>query len=165
MAERTCSIEGCGRKHMARGWCSTHYERWRRTGSPQDDRPVMLMLRDRECTVEGCEAPHEGLGYCRKHYRRLVYHGDVELLIGPTHPHWRGEDITYSGAHRRVERRRGAASALSCVRCGGRAAHWALRHEASARLLDSDGRSFSADPGDYQPMCVVCHAAYDRKLA
>lgn len=25
MANRTCSIEGCGRKHKARGFCNTHY--------------------------------------------------------------------------------------------------------------------------------------------
>lgn len=34
MAERTCSIEGCERPHNARGWCTTHYERWRRHGDP-----------------------------------------------------------------------------------------------------------------------------------
>ena len=30
MAERTCSIEGCDRHHLARGWCGTHYAQWRR---------------------------------------------------------------------------------------------------------------------------------------
>ena len=28
-----CSIEGCSRPRRTRGWCGTHYERWRRTGS------------------------------------------------------------------------------------------------------------------------------------
>lgn len=31
---RTCSINGCERKHDARGWCSTHYSRWRQGGDP-----------------------------------------------------------------------------------------------------------------------------------
>ena len=34
MANRTCSIEGCDRPTLARGWCSTHYTRWRKHGDP-----------------------------------------------------------------------------------------------------------------------------------
>lgn len=34
MAKRTCSIEGCDRKHHSRGWCKPHYYRWWRTGHP-----------------------------------------------------------------------------------------------------------------------------------
>lgn len=30
----TCAIEGCGRKSYARGWCKTHYMRWRAKGDP-----------------------------------------------------------------------------------------------------------------------------------
>jgi hypothetical protein len=30
----TCSIEGCGKKIIARGWCSAHYGAWWRTGDP-----------------------------------------------------------------------------------------------------------------------------------
>lgn len=29
-----CSIEGCQRGRHARGWCDSHYERWRRYGNP-----------------------------------------------------------------------------------------------------------------------------------
>ena len=32
MSARVCSAEGCGRPHLARGWCSNHYERWRLYG-------------------------------------------------------------------------------------------------------------------------------------
>lgn len=30
----TCSIAGCGKRTVARGWCRTHYYRWSRTGDP-----------------------------------------------------------------------------------------------------------------------------------
>ena len=34
MAKRTCSIEGCEGKFLARGWCRKHYQRWRKNGDP-----------------------------------------------------------------------------------------------------------------------------------
>lgn len=35
MSDRTCSIEGCSGKHRGRGWCQTHYMRWRKYGDPE----------------------------------------------------------------------------------------------------------------------------------
>lgn len=32
MSERTCTVEGCGNPHEARGWCNKHYTRWRKYG-------------------------------------------------------------------------------------------------------------------------------------
>lgn len=34
MPESTCSIHGCLEKHLAKGWCSMHYNRWLRHGDP-----------------------------------------------------------------------------------------------------------------------------------
>lgn len=34
MAKGTCSIDGCERPVNARGWCGTHYARWRNNGDP-----------------------------------------------------------------------------------------------------------------------------------
>ena len=31
---KICSIEDCGKKLFARGWCSMHYSRWRNHGDP-----------------------------------------------------------------------------------------------------------------------------------
>lgn len=32
---RECEIEGCDHRHLCRGWCRKHYERWRRHGDPE----------------------------------------------------------------------------------------------------------------------------------
>lgn len=34
MAKSTCTVAGCERQHLARGWCGTHYRRWRLYGDP-----------------------------------------------------------------------------------------------------------------------------------
>ena len=36
---KRCVIEGCGRPHLARGWCSLHLQRWRATGDPLTEPP------------------------------------------------------------------------------------------------------------------------------
>lgn len=41
-AARECSIPGCARPHLARGFCRAHYLRWRRTGDPRAEAPVAV---------------------------------------------------------------------------------------------------------------------------
>jgi hypothetical protein len=37
---KTCSVIGCERKHLAGGYCKTHYERWRTRGDAQATTPI-----------------------------------------------------------------------------------------------------------------------------
>ena len=72
---KTCSIEGCERKHQARGWCLAHYKKWKRWGDP-------LLSADRIprvnkiCSIEGCAQPVECRGWCNAHYKRWRKYGD-----------------------------------------------------------------------------------------
>ena len=66
---RRCSVPGCDRVHLARGWCSLHYQRWLRHGTTDDPR------RRRQCTVPGCDQPRHGRGLCGKHWMRERQHG------------------------------------------------------------------------------------------
>ena len=34
METKRCSIDGCSRRVLGRGWCAAHYSRWRRYGDP-----------------------------------------------------------------------------------------------------------------------------------
>lgn len=74
MTERTCSVPACTKRAKSRGWCTTHYERWRRTG---DVAASALDLRKerpaRFCDLGGCEKPHYSKGMCKSHYRADYY--------------------------------------------------------------------------------------------
>ena len=37
---RACTLPGCGRRHLARGYCRPHYLRWQRHGTPQPEVPI-----------------------------------------------------------------------------------------------------------------------------
>lgn len=64
-------MDGCGGKHFGRGYCRTHYERWKRNGDVE-----LRKDSSRPCVVEGCERTHFGKGMCRPHYRRFMKYGD-----------------------------------------------------------------------------------------
>lgn len=74
MAERSCTVAGCGRAVVARGWCSGHYDRWRRTGDAQANRPLPERRARGTCT---CGRPTYAQGWCEAHYRRQLRTGDA----------------------------------------------------------------------------------------
>jgi len=59
-----CTIPGCGKPHMAKGWCGYHYNTARKY---QD--PLYLDLRaGRLCEKAGCQTPAGRNGLCKPHY-------------------------------------------------------------------------------------------------
>lgn len=79
MTERTCTIEGCDKKHYGRGWCYMHWQRVRRYGRTSlPDRPPK---RVRLCPVSECDRPVHAKGYCKRHYIRWARHGDPTYRI------------------------------------------------------------------------------------
>lgn len=74
---RTCSVDGCDRRHLARGWCHTHYKRWQTTGDAQPDMPIIGRVEG-DCTIEGCDRPRHRRLWCSSHYYRWRGTGDVQ---------------------------------------------------------------------------------------
>jgi hypothetical protein len=76
---RTCTVEGCDRKHSGRGLCSAHLQRDLRgadlSAPIQEKRPGAV------CSVDGCERRHLARGYCNAHLKRVKAFGDP----GPAH--------------------------------------------------------------------------------
>ena len=75
----TCVVDGCHQPIVGRGWCNTHYERWRRSGSVRADEPIARWTRtDGDCLVDGCGRPQKSRGWCSKHYLYWSRHGRTE---------------------------------------------------------------------------------------
>ena len=98
MAAGFCSIEGCSNVMRTRGWCSTHYGRWRRHGDPmtvlQDARPaeerwegLMLPWRGGCRLWLGTVEKESGYGYISVHGRTTQAHRFVwEQVTGQKIP-------------------------------------------------------------------------------
>ncbi len=58
-----CGVEGCKRPYRAKGYCVTHYKKWRR-GEIEGHRARYAI-----CSKEGCRKPAEIRGMCAEHGR------------------------------------------------------------------------------------------------
>lgn len=74
----TCSIPGCGRGVLARGWCGMHYKRWKAHGNPEG-RAVRTVKP--KCSVADCGTDARVRGLCDKHYQRLRKYGDANAKV------------------------------------------------------------------------------------
>lgn len=85
---RLCSIDGCGRKHQAKGYCDTHYSRFKVTGNPlrlcvtccgnMDGKPRKAIYCSEDCaicSVEGCAKKAQSKRMCHMHNQRVRKHG------------------------------------------------------------------------------------------
>lgn len=75
-----CSVDGCERQSVSRGWCQAHYRRWKAHGDVQAHLPLRRWQRDVLCAVDGCERRSHSKGMCNKHYARTVnegHHGEA----------------------------------------------------------------------------------------
>ena len=161
--KRTCSIDGCGKVHNARGLCITHYSRLRLHGDPMPAVAVRPARRE-GCVVEGCGGSHVGLGYCVKHYSRIKSNGTTDAPgqgFGSDHRHWLGDEAGYRAIHTRLATARGTASAQTCVDCGMAAAHWSYDHTDPHERVSETGLPYSPDLDRYQPRCAPCHHDLD----
>ena len=69
---RTCDLEGCDRKHEARGLCVRHYKRLKNTGTTSP------RVRPSGCSVDGCDSKPCGHGLCSMHYTRFWRTGTTD---------------------------------------------------------------------------------------
>lgn len=162
-----CDAEGCVLRVRSSGarWCETHYYRMRRNGTMDLTHPQRTERQT--CRVEGCDLPDVGPHeLCAAHNARQRRYGDPthspgwNVMRGPGHPMWLGDDVSYSGAHSRVRSHRGSATMHPCVDCGDPAKQWSYDRTDPAEK-QSDMGPYSADVERYAARCVPCHKRFD----
>jgi hypothetical protein len=82
MTDRICKADDCdrdatGKRGGGRGWCATHYMRWRRHGDHSRGGPVLRQHSTGEpCQIDSCTRLTIGRSLCENHYRRWKRCGD-----------------------------------------------------------------------------------------
>lgn len=133
----SCRSEGCGKKPVAKGLCSWHYQLTRDARQPA-------------CSVDGCEAPERAKGLCANHYAYKRRHG----VLTP--------QFTCEGCHGQFP---GRPNTRHCVACKPTPNFYA--QERKARLAINNASMTEADREEsaaYQEIirvdpCVYCGAA------
>ena len=106
-AGEVCSISGCTRPRSSRGWCNTHYERWRRNGdlivrtTDAPDGTRRIIKQNGYFRIKAAGHPLAWGGSAQDwllEHRQVLYEA-----IGPgEHPcHWCGARIEWDGSGKR----------------------------------------------------------------
>lgn len=178
MADATCTIEGCGKKMLARGWCSMHYRRWRVTGDPGPAESSFYRAPGVLCSVEGCEKEAATLRMCPMHYQRQRTRGDVGSAVMERVSH-RGQVCAVEGcgqprrkdrwcaSHYGQQRRTGTEPApfkwkwstrTTCIICGESTAGSETGRDFCSPRCRWLFKSFDGEPL-VSRTCIACSAA------
>ncbi len=70
-----CCIELCNKNHLARGYCSYHYNKFLNEGRFVNK--LNKHIHSSTCTVDDCNNKYLTKGFCDKHYRQFKRHGKI----------------------------------------------------------------------------------------
>lgn len=135
MAKRTCSVDGCTKRHGAKGFCPMHYQRWKKHGD------VHRVDRGGHAHPKGPANPKwlgDNVGYAAIH-DRLASHRTKPVTCpqcgGPGPIQWALNWDTVSADDVRYEKRR--------------------------RRGKVDSLPYSVNLDDYIALCCTCHRRFD----
>lgn len=75
---KKCLVENCNNIHMAKGYCNTHYIRFKKYGDINGKAPLRLQ---RKCSVIDCNSKYHSRGYCVKHYMKMIRKNNPPCIL------------------------------------------------------------------------------------
>lgn len=76
-----CNVENCQKRITAKGYCDSHYRKYRLYGNPLHLTPRAKALTVIGCQVDDCDKPKKANGYCAMHDNRLRRRGSLDVPI------------------------------------------------------------------------------------
>lgn len=151
MAEaKLCAVEDCDKPAYVRGWCTTHYQRWKKYGDPR----LGGWPRKMVCEATGCDKPVLARGLCSKHYAEADFRPDC--LIDGCHRKARSKGLC--SAHRRRERRNGSPHVVIRPN-NGECREWLEKHVRHTKE-DCLIWPYSRGSNGYGPSRLMCEMAH-----
>lgn len=80
---KTCTFIDCGRKEVAKGHCTGHYQQMR-SGRPLA--PLKARGQIAHCSYDGCNRKHYGHGYCSAHWKQFYRGKTVQDVVDQKAP-------------------------------------------------------------------------------
>lgn len=77
-----CAVQDCPGSRSAKGYCTKHYQKFKKYGDPLAGPGSGRLVQHEFCTIEGCGKKHTSQGLCMMHYRRVALYGDPHAKPG-----------------------------------------------------------------------------------
>ncbi|MCE5211876.1 MAG: hypothetical protein LLG40_10015 [Deltaproteobacteria bacterium] len=74
--DKICSVEQCERKTYGLGFCSAHYQQFKKYGHIIR-KTLKNQNKGKLCKVDGCGLPSKNNGYCNRHNDQMRDHGEI----------------------------------------------------------------------------------------
>jgi len=78
-----CAVESCERQKFGLGYCSRHYQKFKKYGNPLGGSGSGRKVQHINCTIDNCDKPHAAQGLCQMHYRRNALYGSPHIVHEP----------------------------------------------------------------------------------
>lgn len=158
MVPKICSVDGCEKRLVARGWCNMHYKRWRKHGDPLELPPVLTLCerfwakvqKSDACWIWTAAQNEHGYGVFGVGKAARLAHRVSFVLDGREIPDGLGLDhicrtrLCVRPSHLRpatdAQNRENHGGAQSNSKTGIRGVHWSGYHRKWKATVTSKGR-------------------------
>lgn len=79
---KPCSVQDCNKHAHAKGYCTLHYQRYRKGADLATPARVTVRGGSADCSVDECERKSRSMGMCHMHYKQKWRTGSHERSRG-----------------------------------------------------------------------------------